>query len=147
MDFSKITENTICDCFSDTTENTSDTFVRKVRVSQTLKDPDFRSHIERNKIPKNEADCAEVCGLNGLSFEIWSDSNSDLLMKKYQITAAISPQSKKNLCVVKFKPNSGLIKHTPNQEEYNEFHYDFYKDDSFTVASLELVDMIQINVS
>jgi len=147
MNFSKIEESTTCDCFTNTVENTSDSFVRKVRVSPSLKDPDFRSHIERNKKPSSIADCEEVCGLNGLSFEIWSESSSDLLMKKYQTTAAISPQSKKNLCVVKFKLNSGVIKHTPHQEEYNEFHYDFYKDDNFSIANLELVDMIQINAS
>ena len=147
MKFTKVEEGTICDCFSDASENSTDLFVRKVRVSQSLKDPDFRNHIERKKNPNNEDDCSEVCGLHALSFEIWSELSSDLLMKKYQTTVAISPQSKKNLCIVKFKPNSGLVKYTPNQEEYNEFHYDFYKIDDFTVANLELVDMIQITAS
>ena len=66
-------------------------------------------------------------------------------MNKYLYTASISPALKKNLCVIKFKPDCGLVKYTPNQSEsYNEYHYDFYKADDFLVEKLELVEMIQL---
>jgi len=144
MNFTKITDNTICDCFSGAVENTEDTFVRKVRRSVELKDPDFRNSIERTKAPSNENNCVEVCGYHGVSIEVWNDHSSKILMDKYQTTASFSPQSKNNLCVIKFKVNNGMVKYTPDQLPFNEFHYDFYKEDSFLVSHLELLDMIQI---
>lgn len=147
MNFTKITDNTTCDCFQNTIENTSDTFVRKVRRSTELKDADFRNHFERQKTPSNEHDCNEVCGMHGISIEIWNEKSSKLLMEKYLTTASFSPKSKDNLCVVRFLPNSGVFRYTPDQVKYNEFHYDFYKEDTFLVGNLELLNMIQIKVS
>lgn len=146
MQFTKIKDNHTCDCFTGSDENNTDKFVRKVSKSPSLKERDFKSHIERGKIAENASNCEEICGLHGLSFEIWNSESSELLMKKYLTTVAISPQSKKNLSVINFKPNSGLIKHTPNQIEYNEFHYDFYKEDSFTIENLELIEMISLSI-
>lgn len=144
MVFIKIRALSPCDCLSGSEENLSDTFVRKVRKSETLKDADFRSHIERNKIPENPDDCDAVCGMHGLSFEIWNDISKEILLRKYKITSAISPKHKSNLCIVKFKPGSGVIKPTPEQLVYNEFHYDFYKNDSFSSEDLELIDMVKL---
>lgn len=144
MSFEKIIESTSCDCFSEANENTSDVFVRKVRKSPDLKDADFRNSIERGKLPKDEKDCIEVCGFNGVSFEIWNDKSSEKLMSKYLYTSEIAPKHSKHLCKVKFLPASGKVKHTPDQQEFNEFHYDFYKDDSFSVAMLQIVEMIPV---
>ncbi|WP_025144514.1 hypothetical protein [Pedobacter jeongneungensis] len=147
MQFTKISEGNTCNCLTDTIENNTDKFVRKVTKSPTLKDRDFRTHAERGKVAEDKNDCNEVCGKNALSFEIWNSQSSDLLMKKYLTTLALSPQSKNNLCLVSFKPNSGLTKYTPDQIEYNEFHYDFYKEDSFSIDSLELIEMIPLVIS
>jgi hypothetical protein len=144
MNFTKISSNTTCDCVSNASENLNDTFVRKVNRSANLKDSDFKNHIERNKIPENLNNCEEVCGHHGVSIEIWNDQSKPHLLNKYHQTAIISPQHKKNLCVIKFKPDCGVVKHTPNQAQYNEYHYDFYKDDDFLVTKLELVEMIQL---
>lgn len=146
MNFYKISEQTACNCFIDAVENTTDTFVRRVRRSNNLSDSDFKNHIERNKIPVNKDHCDEVCGLYGVSVELWSQESYKPLMDKYLTTAALSPQFKKNLSVIRFMPNDGLIKHTPNQEEYNEFHYDFYKEDTFSVNNLNLIEMIPLVV-
>ena len=146
MNFTKISINTNCNCLREANENTDDTFVRKVRRSGNLNDSDFRTHFERGKIPGNLDDCEEICGLNGVSIEIWNGDSSKPLMDRYLITAAISPQVKKNLCVIKFRENCGLVKHTPNQAEYNEYHYDFFKDDDFLVEKLELIEMIPLKV-
>lgn len=144
MDFKKITDTTSCNCLLDTYSNTTDSFVRKVRKSPDLKDPDFRNHIEKGKMLE-DASCEEICGYYGVSIEIWNDSSANVLLEKYKYTASISPKSKNNLCVIRFKENTGLVKHTPNQQIYNEHHYDFYKDDSFCVADLELIEMIPLN--
>jgi len=147
MNFTNIAKHTSCDCLLSAVENTTDTFVRSVRKSNNLSESDFRNHIERHKTALNPDDCNELCGLHGVSFEIWNDDSAEPLMEKYLATAAISPMFKKNLCVIKFMPNSGVVKHTPNQKEYNEFHYDFYKDDSFVINNLELVKMIPLIVA
>ena len=144
MKFTKITDNTNCNCFSGAIENNNDTFVRKVSRSGNLKSPDFKTHIERGKTPENLDDCDMVCGFNGVSIEIWNEISSKPLLDRYLYTATISPQLKKNLCVIKFKSNCGLIKHTPNQMEFNEYHYDFFKDDDFVVENLDLVEMIEL---
>ena len=144
MPFNKITENTICDCFHGAVEDVTNLFVRSVRKAPDLKDADFRTHFEREKKPNNDNDCDEVCGFHGVSIEIWNDTSSPVLLKKYNYSASISPKFKKNLSIIKFKTNNGLVKHTPNQIFYNEYHYDFYKEDSFAVSDLELVDMIPL---
>ncbi|MGY3211491.1 hypothetical protein [Mucilaginibacter sp. HD30] len=145
MNFTKITIKTTCDCFSDAEENLTDTFVRRVSRSGNLKDSDFKNHIERNRVVSELNSCEDICGYHGVSIEIWNEQSASLLKGKYLQTAIISPQFKKNLCVIKLKPNCGLIKHTPNQiEEYNEFHYDFYKDDDFLVSKIELIAMIPL---
>ncbi|MDT3401500.1 hypothetical protein [Mucilaginibacter terrae] len=147
MNFNKIANNTNCNCFLDAQENLNDTFVRKVRKSDNLNDADFRNHIERNKTATNENDCQEVCGLYGVSVEIWNDSSRQRLLDRYLTTLSISPKTKNNLCVIQFRNNNGLVKYTPDQVEYNEFHYDFFKEDSFTVSELNLVEMIPLSIT
>lgn len=143
MLFTYISED--CKCLSDSSEDNVSTFIRRVRKSPGLKDPDFRTHIERGKIPSENISCDELCGLNALSFEIWNEKSKTELLKKYNATAEFSPQSSKNLCVIKFKKDSGLLKYTPHQKSgINAFHYDFYKCDEFSVDKLELIDMIRI---
>ena len=144
MPFQKITEHTICDCLSGAVEDVTNLYVRSVRKAPDLKDADFRTHFERGKTPTNENDCDELCGFHGVSIEIWNDISSPVLLKKYNYSASISPKFKKNLSIIRFKENNGLVKHTPDQMEYNEYHYDFYKDDAFTVSDLELIEMIPL---
>lgn len=144
MGFNKITDTTSCNCLLGTNSNTTDLFVRKVRKSPDLKDTDFRNHIERGKTPEDAA-CEQICGYYGVSIEIWNDSSANILLEKYRYTAAISPKAKNNLCVIRFKEGNGVVKHTPDQQIYNEHHYDFYKDDSFSVADLDLIEMISLN--
>jgi hypothetical protein len=146
MNFIKISNHTNCNCFENAVENTDDSFIRRVRRSGNLNDSDFKNHIERNKIPEDLTDCEHVCGFHGVSIEIWNEVSSKPLMDKYLVTASFSPQIKKNLCVIRFKPNCGLVKYTPDQEEYNEYHYDFFKDDGFLVEKLDLVEMIELKV-
>ncbi|MCX3264804.1 hypothetical protein [Pedobacter agri] len=146
MPYDKISKNTHCDCLTDAHEDLTNFFARSVKRAPSLKNSDFKNHIERNKIPSDESKCEEVCGYNGVSIELWNDSSSSLLLEKYKYSAAISPQFKKNLCIIKFKANKGLVKHTPNQIVYNEYHYDFYKEDSFTVEDVELIDMIPLTI-
>ncbi len=143
MTFQKITDNTECDCFDKSYTDMISTFARKVRKAPAIKEPDFRNHIERNKLPENST-CSEICGFHGVSIEIWNEDSSEVLLEKYLYTANISPSHKNNLSIFKLKENAGVIKHTPDQLEYNEFHYDFYKDDTFTVENLELIEMIPL---
>jgi hypothetical protein len=146
MQFTKIIENNTCDCLSDATENLTDQFVRKVGTSSSIKDRDFKNNFERGKILQDENDCKERCGFHAVSIEIWNDVSSKLLLEKYFTTLGISPKYRNNLCVMKFKSGSGVLKHTPDQIDYNEFHYDLYKEDSFNVENLELVDMIPLKI-
>ena len=82
MSFLKITNFSHCDCLSNCEENLKDIFVRKVRKSETLNEADFRNHFERNKIPENPDNCEEICGMHGVSFEIWTDVSKNILLEK-----------------------------------------------------------------
>ena len=119
-------------------------FARKVRNSPELKEPDFKNNFERNRLPSDETNCDEVCGMHGVSFEIWNDKSKDVLLERYKYTATIARKYKNNLCVLKFREGSGMVKYTPEQAEYNEYHYDFYKSDDFSFAHCELVEMIKL---
>jgi hypothetical protein len=143
MGFDKILAITTCDCLNGTSQNLTDTFIRRVRKSQELKNPDFRNHFERGKVPSDDSNCEEVCGMNGLSFDIWTKTSSKAILEKHKTSAGFAPKLN-HYCIVRFTTSSGLIKHTPNQENgYNEYHYDFYKDDTFTVSTLKLIDTIE----
>lgn len=143
MQFTKITDNTKCTCLSDCSNDVTNLFARKVRKAPDMKDADFRNHFEKNRSPETN-NCDEICGFYGVSIEIWNDASSKTLIEKYQITSSISPKHKNNLSIFKLKVDAGLVKHTPDQLEYNEFHFDFYKEDSFTIDKLELIEMIPL---
>lgn len=143
MHFTKISDNTECSCLIESYLDLSNTFARRVRKAPDIKEGDFKNHYERDQFPDSDK-CKDICGFHGVSVEIWNDTSSEILLKKYQTTANYSPKYKNNLSIFKFKENAGLIKYTPDQIEYNEFHYDFYKEDSFIVDRLELVKMIPL---
>lgn len=143
MSFTKITDNPKCSCLSESEPDLTNTFARKVRKAPDIKEGDFRNHYERDRVPDPNV-CEQVCGFHGVSVEIWNESSSDILLEKYQKTANYSPKHKNNLSIFRFKDDAGVVKYTPDQEVYNEHHYDFYKQDSFTVDRLELVKMIPL---
>ncbi|MDQ1855770.1 hypothetical protein [Chryseobacterium sp. WLY505] len=144
MNFNKIDNNTECNCLHDSYVDLNSHFARRVRKAPDMKDADFKSHFERGRITES-SQCEDICGLHGVSIEIWNDVSSDVLMKKYQATANYSPKHKNNLSIFVIKSSAGRIKHTPRQiDEYNPFHYDLYKEDCFTVDCLELIEMIPL---
>ena len=143
MLFTKITDNSECSCLTESYVDLSNTFARRVRKAPDMKEGDFKNHYERDQHPIS-AECEDICGYHGVSVEIWNDASSSILLEKYQATANYSPKYKNNISVFKFKNDAGVVKYTPNQEVYNEFHYDFFKEDTFIVDRLELVKMIPL---
>ena len=143
MQFTKISNNAECTCLSDSYIDLTNTFARRVRKAPDMKDGDFKNNFEKDRAPETD-DCEEICGFHGVSIDIWNDKSSTKLLEKYQTTANISPKYKNNLSIFKLKKEAGVIKYTPNQKPYNEFHYDFYKEDSFTIDRLELIEMIPL---
>ena len=147
MKFTDISSVAHCDCLNDAVENTTDLFARKVNKSPNLRIQDFRNQIEKGRIPVNESDCEEVCGLRGVSVDIWTEESQGTIMQKYQNTLKFSPKAKNNVCVVKFAKDSCLLKYTPYQKpDYNPYHYDLFKEDSFSEESMEVVTMVPITL-
>jgi len=144
VEFKRVHEGINCNCIEDANENNADLFARKVGDTKDLKERDFRTHYERGKLSAT-SDCKEICGLRGLSFEIWSDASRADLMKRYSITSGIQPKAKKQLFIFKIKENAGLVKYTPEQPSgYNAYHYDFFKEDNFTIELLALQESYAI---
>lgn len=145
MKFSYIKDDSPCGCLSQCSENYTDYFARRVGDSATLKDRDFKSHFEKGKVPENAEDCKEVCGLMGISIDIWNEVSEQKLREKYSTTNAITPKAKKHLAIFKINKDGGVVAHTPEQEVYNEFHYDLYKPDGFVATNfLELTNLLPI---
>jgi hypothetical protein len=134
-------ESIPCNCHEGATENTADTFVRTVRKSELLNISDFRNSLERSST-LTWSNCSEYCGLLGVSVDIWNEQSRQFITDRFLYTQKIAPKNKKKLCIMKFKDGSGLTKHTPDQVVYNEFHYDLYKSENFTLDSFDVVETI-----
>lgn len=143
MTFTNISNNAECACLRDSYADVVNIFARKVRKAPDMKEGDFRSNFEKDRLPETDS-CDDICGIHGVSVEIWNEESAVPLLEKYQTTANYSPKYKNNLSIFKLKDGAGVVKYTPNQKEYNEFHYDLYKEDFFTIDHLDLVEMIPL---
>ena len=143
MDFNNILNGHTCKCLDNCIEDNSNIFARKVSKNK-LTNSDFKTHFERNKIPESE-DCEFICGYRGISIYIWDESSKEQLKQRFSVTNNLSPQSKKNIAVFSFKKDAGLLKNTPNQAQgFDEFHYDFFKCDGFTLERVDFKELISI---
>jgi len=147
MTFKNISDATSCNCLSNSKEDTQSLFARKVGKAKSLKDRDFKSNVERGKEFNDKIQsCDEVCGLFGLSIDIWTDESKDEIMQRYKTTNAFSPKLKKHISIIKFVKGAGKVKYTPVKEPIpNKHHYDFFKSDDFDLTTgVTLVELIPL---
>ena len=147
MNFTNLTTSTTCSCLNGAKLDTTSLFARKVGKAKSLKDRDFKSYAEKGREFNDKIQsCANVCGILGLSIDIWNDKSKEDIINRYKTTSAFSPKLKNHLSILKFKENSGKVKHTPVKEPTpNKHHFDFYKSDEFVLdESIELVELIPL---
>ena len=131
MTFDDILKDTNCDCFKEIFEDNESLFARKINKPIPL-DKDFASHWERGKRAEN---CKEICGYKGLSINLWNETTKNDVIEKFLTTFSITPKHKDSIFVLKFLPQAGVVKHTPNK--HDETHFDFYNSDDFSLDMLE----------
>jgi len=140
MEFRKLHGDTACNCLTKAESNETDLFARKIN-KPFAREKDFDSKWEKGNVPfdLNPNDCRTVCGLKGISVNIWNENSQEHVIEKFVTTFRISPRHKDSILVFKFREQSGMVEFTPNR--LDEFHYDFYKSDDF---ALDRIDKIQI---
>jgi hypothetical protein len=132
MDFKNLLQDTDCDCLENAVQDNRHFYARKINKPAPL-DRDFKSHWERGK--QSVDNCEKICGLKGISMNLWNQTTEKAIIKKFLTTFSITPKHKDSIFVFKCLPESGLTKYTPNEED--DSHYDFYKSDEFSLDKLE----------
>ena len=132
MGFENITKDTPCDCLKDALLDTETIFAR-VLNKDTISDKDFYSKWDKGHTSEL---CEEVCGLKGVSVsKIENDAIKQEIIGLYSQVFKISPKYRRGVLLFKFKEVAGLLKPTP--DEFNKYHHDFYKTDSFNLSLIE----------
>ncbi len=146
MNFSKLLENTDCNCTKNAKEDNESMFSFRIDVSKKLKPSYFKTYHERGKQPLNES-CENICSYRGLSMSIWTEESQNAIMEHHRQTIMFSPMLKKSVSILKIKKDGGMFAYTPEQPIYNEFHYDFFKADDFDITlHVDLIKILPLNV-
>lgn len=142
MNFDKTFAGIDCKCLDGSLEDNESIFLRRVGESKTLKERDFKTHIERGKTPPSNS-CDDQCGYRGLSIEKHQQGWDEFHEVRKSLTNAFSPQHKYQMAKIKINPDFGAVKFTPEQQGgSNPFHYDFYKSSAFDINSLTHIGFI-----
>lgn len=139
MKFGKINDDTECDCLANAVQDIENVYARKINKPNVL-DADLRSHWEKGT--RSDDGCLRVCGLKGLSINIWNEESQDSTIAKFLTTFKITPKSKNSIFLFKFKENAGVVIYTPAKDD--KFHYDFYKCDDFIISMIEGLEIKEL---
>jgi len=132
MTFENITNDTPCDCLSETFVDNS-TFYARVLSKEALADKDFLSKWDKGTTSQ---DCEEACGLKGISIsKIENDTVKEEVINLYSQVFKLSPKYRRGVLLFKINVDAGVVKYTP--DDTNKYHHDFYKADGFALSSIE----------
>lgn len=139
MEFSKLHLGTECDCISDSHQNCSDFFARRISVlSNKAEFENYRVDIELFNRKYNK--CPDCCNNRSVSINIWNEDSMDFVTKKLLggTSANLAPGVTQNryIQIFKIKENGGLLKHTPSKGRPpkippDQYHYNYYTPDNF----------------
>ncbi len=142
MEYKNLLSEHNCDCLNNAKEDITSTFVIKTQ-KDVLRIQDFNSYWEKGKRPNDANDCNEICSLKGVSVSIFNDSTKEEVIGVFKELFPLAPKYKPYLSVVKFYESSGVVKHTPNDQ--NVHHYDFYKSDEFEFSKVSLIQVNELH--
>lgn len=141
MTFKDLHKDITCDCVADATQDFESTFGLKTNKDH-LREVDFNSHWDKGQRPKSN-ECHEVCSYKGKSISLIVDSNVKHVLHIFQGLFTLSPGYKPYFTIVKFGPETGLVKATP--DSVNPYHYDFYKSDNFQFNNVQHISSTPIS--
>lgn len=135
----KLDNSRVCECMQGAVETNSDIFMRRIGAKK-LKAGDFKVKIEREDTVDGET-CDEFCGQREVSINNVDRYNKEEIVEDYKNRLMEQKKYAPNIefyySEFRFKEKAGMIKHTPHHG--HESHYDFYKDDGFTIDMLDQV--------
>lgn len=141
MEFKELLDNHECDCLQNTNEDNDNLYAIKT-MKNVLRIQDFYSYWDKGRKPKND-DCKEICSLKGVSVSIFTDDTKDSVIEVYKELFPLAPKYKPYLSIIKFYKSSGVVKHTPIDQ--NEHHFDFYKSDKFDHTKVNLISVNELH--
>lgn len=139
MTFKNINNVDSCVCINDAEVDCESIFIRRIKDLE-LQEIDFKSHWERG-IFRGATKCKEICSLKGVSINICHPELEEAILKKYETTFSFNPKKGAYAIKFKLKPNSGLIKHSP--EGGDQTHFNLLKCDDFELSSLDLIAIVK----
>jgi len=108
----------------------------------------FETHWEKwtkkGKIPTfvKQNDCANICLYKNASVDNYTDENRAWIINYYLKQFRVTQKDKNAILVFQLKPKAGLIEHTPSEK--NPFHHSFFKEDEFSIDSIEIIELIEL---
>lgn len=130
-----------CNCFNQAEEDTVSKFALKI-TNTTLQEKNFKTYWEKGRRIDSD-NCDKLCSLKSQSLSIIrNQKEEDNTVALYKKLFPFAPKYKTHCAILSFKKDSGLMKHTPS--ENNSLHYDFYKSDSFSLAKVGLIKLISL---
>lgn len=142
MEFENILSEHNCNCLENASEDNSSNFAMKI-MKENIRSQDFSSYWEKGKRPNGNNNCDEVCSYKGVSISIFNDDTKEDVINIYKELFPLAPKYKPYLSIVKFYESSGVVKHTPNDE--NAHHYDFYKSDNFDFTKVDILEIKELH--
>jgi len=141
MNFTQTFENLDCNCIEESNEDIQNNYAIKTNKEQ-LRLQDFNSKHDKGKIPDSDK-CEKVCSFRGVSISLYNDKTKDYVLNVYKQLFPLSPGYKPFVKIFKFGNECGNVKHTPSNN--NDYHFDFYKCDTFAIENIEVKETKELH--
>jgi hypothetical protein len=145
MLFEKLHEGTHCECLNDNSvsENTTDTFARRVRQNPPMLE-DFQSwHEEGKRLRASDREnCEVICMYRGVSMNIINDTNEVAVKEYFADTVRLRPKSPWIYCKFRLLPGAGKVRPTPTT--HSGLHHTLYKCDDFAMDKLQILELLPL---
>ncbi|WP_312312230.1 hypothetical protein [Empedobacter brevis] len=141
MNFTKTFGDIQCNCVEGSNEDTNNNYALKT-IKENLRIQDFYSYHEKGKTI-TDTKCDNICSFRGVSVSLYNEETEENVLKLYKELFPLSPGYKPYLKIIKFGENCGKVKHTPSNN--NDYHFDFYKCDTFAIDKIEVIEVKELH--
>jgi hypothetical protein len=144
VEFKKIHSDIQVVCINDdVVENLTDTFVRRIK-GESLNETDFTSYWDLGKRPV-ACDKDSVCGYKGVSVFKHNNNEQEVeaaILKTLGRNRSFKPILSTIYCKLKFRSGAGKVWQNGKCQPY---HCNFFKEDSFAIAMIDVVEIMRCN--
>lgn len=141
MNFTQTFGDTECNCIEGSNEDVVNNYALKT-TKDNLRIQDFHSYHDKGK-PFTDTNCDKICSFRGVSISLYNNDTKDYILNVYKELFPLSPGYKPYVKIIKFGEECGNVKHTPSKN--NDYHFDFYKCDTFAIEKIEVVEVKELH--